>query len=289
MINLYFKFMLKNVIEVPPSLDMINDAKTTLFSIFTRYGDTIIDLVIIKEFIELYPNKQYLLICPKQMKPYVNEILPSIECFAFNKRNIFELYRAIKLLKSRSFDVGFNPWSNGLDSSFFLSFCKNFLFYKDFDRPQVINHYQVVRRYLKLPEKNWRINKLNLKKDYSKILICPQSTDNRRNITNEELDKLILEYIGIYSYPQITIASMDKTYFRDGCKSFYLEKSFNSSKLFLSIIKNSSLVVCSDSGPLHIALALKKDLIVIMKSTKPEDVINYNSTLLIRDKNLLND
>ena len=77
---------------------------------------------------------------------------------------------------------------------------------------------------------------------------------------------------------------MDKTYFRDGCKSFYLEKSFNSSKLFLSIIKNSSLVVCSDSGPLHIALALKKDLIVIMKSTKPEDVINSSSTLLIRDK-----
>ena len=164
MINLYFKFMLKNVILDPPSLDLINDAKTTLFSIFTRYGDTIINLVIIKEFIELHPNKQYLLICPKQMKPYVNEILPSIECFAFNKRNIFELYRAVKLLKRRSFDVGFNPWSNGLDSSFFLSFCKNFLFYKDFDRPQVINHYQVVRRYLKLPEKSWRINKLNLKK-----------------------------------------------------------------------------------------------------------------------------
>ena len=63
----------------------------------------------------------------------------------------------------------------------------------------------------------------------------------------------------------------------------------SSGRLFLSTIKNSSLVVCSDSGPLHIALALKKDLIVVMRSTKPEDVINSNSTLLVNDKNLLND
>ena len=33
-----------------------------LFSIFTRYGDTIIDLMIVKEFVKKYPNKDYLII-----------------------------------------------------------------------------------------------------------------------------------------------------------------------------------------------------------------------------------
>ena len=130
MINYFLKIKIRQVQSVPPSLKNIQESKKVLFSIFTRYGDTVIDLVVIKEFIELYPDKEYLIICPKQMKPYVNEILPLIECFAFNKRNPIELVKAVRLLKNRIFDIGFNPWSNGLDSSFYLTFCNKFLFYK---------------------------------------------------------------------------------------------------------------------------------------------------------------
>ena len=282
MINYYLKFKTNQVQSNPPSLEEIKESKNILFSIFTRYGDTIIDLVVIKEFIKLYPNKEYLILCPKQMEPYVNEILPSIECFAFNKRNPLELIRAIMLLKSRTFDIGFNPWSNGLDSSFYLSFCNKFLFYKDFEKPKVINHYQVVRRYLKLPEKDWYVNKLNLKKSYNKILICPQSTDTLRSISNEQLDKLIVDLNKSYNNPEIIIASMKESFFRPGCKRLKFEKSANASKLFLELMKKSTLVISSDSGPLHIALALKKDLIALMQSTKPQDVINSGSFLLIK-------
>ena len=166
MINFFLKHKMKKITSSPPSFYDIKKSRKILFSIFTRYGDSIIDLVVIKEFIELYPKKEYLILCPRQMRPYVNEFLPTIECIAFNKRNIFEMFKVNKLLKKRMFNIGFNPWSNGLDSSYFISYCDKFLFYKDFNKPSIVNHYQVVRQYLKLPDKDWMINKLNLKKSY---------------------------------------------------------------------------------------------------------------------------
>jgi ADP-heptose:LPS heptosyltransferase len=138
-----------------------------------------------------------------------------------------------------------------------------------------------VRRYLKLPEKDWVINELILKESYKKILICPQSTDTNRNLPGERLDRLILDFNKMYNQPEIIIASMDKSYFRDGCNKFILEKTAHSSEKFLDLIKKSSLIVCSDSGPLHIALALKKDLLAFMKITMPDIVINSGSCLII--------
>jgi len=281
MINYFLKYKMKKITSSTPNIDDIKKSSKILFSIFTRYGDTIIDLVVIKEFIECYPKKEYLILCPRQMKPYVGELLPTIECIAFNKRNLFEMLRVDRLLKKRKFDIGFNPWSNGLDSCYFISYCDKFLFYKDFDKPSIINHYQVVRRYLKLPEKDWVINKLILKKSYQDILICPHSTDINRNLPGEQLDRLILDFQKMYQQPEITIASMDKSDFREGCSKFILEKKAHSSEQFLDLIKKSALVVCSDSGPLHIALALKKDLLVFMRITIPDIVINSGSCLLI--------
>ena len=89
MINYFLKHKMKKITSFPPSVDDIKKSSKILFSIFTRYGDTIIDLVVIKEFIECYPEKEYLILCPRQMKPYVSELLPTIECIAFNKRNLW--------------------------------------------------------------------------------------------------------------------------------------------------------------------------------------------------------
>ena len=281
MINYYLKYKTRKISSIPPTSHDIKESRKILFSIFTRYGDTIINLMIVKEFVKKYPNKDYLIICPKQMKPYVEEFLPSLKCKAFNKRNLFEIANVIKLLKNERFDIGFNPWSNGLDSCYFISLCKKFLFYKDFDKPSNINHYQVVRRYLQLPEKKWKVNNLNLQENYTKILVCPHSTDANRNLPIEKMDQIILEFKNRYDSPEIVIASMDKSYFRDHCKKFMFEKSVHSSKQFLELMKQSSLVVCSDSGPLHIALALKKNLIAKMISTEPHVVINTGSRLII--------
>ncbi|MDB0021112.1 hypothetical protein N9E74_01350 [Candidatus Pseudothioglobus singularis] len=281
MINYYLKYKTRKISSIPPSIEDIKVSGKILFSIFTRYGDTIIDLMIIKEFVKKYPNKDYLIICPKQMEPYVKEFLPNLKCKAFNKRNLFEMANVIKLLKSERFDIGFNPWSNGLDSCYFISFCKKFLFYKDFERPSNINHYQVVRRYLQLTEKKWKVNDLTLQEKYAKILICPHSTDPNRNLSIEKMNQIIFELQNTYNRPKIVIASMDKSYFRDDCQKFIFEKSDHSSKKFLKLMRESSLVVCSDSGPLHIALALKKDLVAFMISTDPKIVINTGSRLII--------
>ena len=282
MINYYLKYKTRKISSIPPSIEDIKVSGKILFSIFTRYGDTIIDLMIIKEFVKKYPNKDYLIICPKQMEPYVKEFLPNLKCKAFNKRNLFELAKVIKLLKNERFDIGFNPWSNGLDSCYFISFCKKFLFYKDFDRPSNINHYQVVRRYLQLPEKKWKVNDLSLQENYTKILICPHSTDSNRNLPIEKMNQIIFELQNTNNQPEIVIASMDKSYFRDDCQKFIFKKSDHSSKKFLKLMRESSLVVCSDSGPLHIALALKKDLLAFMISTDPEIVINTGSCVIIQ-------
>ena len=281
MINYYLKYKIGKISSKPPSSDDIKESEKILFSIFTRYGDTIIDLMIVKEFVKKYPNKDYLIICPKQMEPYVNEFLPNLKCKAFNKRNLFEMAKVMKLLKNESFDIGFNPWSNGLDSCYFISFCKKFLFYKDFERPRNINHYQVVRRYLQLTEKKWKVSDFTLKEKYTKILICPHSTDPNRNLPTEKMNQIIFKLQNTYNRPEIVIASMDKSYFRDDCQKFIFEKSDHSSKQFLKLMRESSLVVCSDSGPLHIALALRKDLMAFMISTDPKIVINTGSRLII--------
>mgnify|MGYP001178714344 FL=1 len=85
----------------------------------------------------------------------------------------------------------------------------------------------------------------------------------------------------MYNCPEITIASSEKSNFRDGCKKFIFEKTAHSSEHFLELMKTSSLVVCSDSGPLHIGLALKKDLLLFMSSTEPEIVVNSGSFLQV--------
>ena len=87
----------------------------------------------------------------------------------------------------------------------------------------------------------------------------------------------------MYNQPEITIASMDKSFFREGCNKFILEKSAHSSEQFIDLIKKSALIICSDSGPLHIALALKKDLLAFMRITIPDIVINSGSSLKINE------
>ena len=272
--------------DFSPSIQDVKDSSTVLFSLFTRYGDTIIDLVVIKEFIEHYPDKDYLILCPRQMKPYVNELLPNIECIALNKRNLFDMIKINRKLKKWQPDIGFNPWSSGLDSCYFLTYCKKYLCYKDFNRPKVINHYQVVRRYLLLPERDWKIHQLILKNNYQRILICPQSTDKNRSIAEDDIDTLISDFNIKYHNPEITIASMEKSNFRDDCNQFLFKKTAQSSKCFINLVKDSELIICSDSGPLHIALALNKDLLAIFKSTNPEIVVKSNCNLQINNLDL---
>lgn len=279
MISFFLNYKTKNVVQHRPTVEDIKRSKKILFALFTRYGDTVIDLVVIKKFIDIYPDKEYWILCPRQMKPYVRVLLSDVGCLELNKRNWLDMYRINRFLRKKQFDIGFNPWSNGIDSCFFVSYCKKFLFYKDFERPDAINHYEVVRKYLQLPAREWRIRDLQLNNDYKSILLCPQSTDTTRSISNDELDQMILKLSSRFDNPRITIASMDKAFFRTGCHRFLFEKNQKSSVKFLRLVGRSDLLVCSDSGPLHIASALGKHLIAIFRTTSPEIVVNSGTTL----------
>ena len=281
MINWFLKYKTKQLINFKINIVDIQNSKKILFCLFTRYGDTIIDLVVIKEFIDQFPDKDYLILCPKQMTPYVNELIPNIRCININKRNLFEMLKIDLILKKWKPDIGFNPWSNGIDSHYFLSYCKKYEFYKLFIKPEIINHYQVVRRYLKLKDKDWKIITLILKESYKKILICPQSTDVDRSITEAQLDEIINKVKVDFKSSEITIASMSMCFLRDNSSYFLFEKNANSSQNFIKLLKDSDLIICSDSAPLHIASAFNKHVIAVFNSTIPETVINSGDELSI--------
>ena len=74
---------------------------------------------------------------------------------------------------------------------------------------------------------------------------------------------------------------MRESHFRVDCKNFFLKKTQKTSKEFIQLIKENDLLICPDSGPLHISLALKKDVIFFIRTTIPEIVINSGSKLKI--------
>ena len=281
MINAFLKYKISEKYNDYPNQSDIKEAKKVLFALFTRYGDTIIDLVVIKEFVNHYPLKEYLVLCPKQMKPYFSELIPKIKCIGINKRNYIDMIKLDSYLKKWSPDIAFNPWSFGLESSFFLTYSKKYHFYKSYKNSEIINHYAVVRKYLSLPEKIWRIEATAMNRDYKRVLICPESTDNERSISNEQLDRIINDAMINFENPIITIASLSSYYLRSNCNSFIFKKTDKSSKKFIKLVKDSGLVICADSAPLHIASVLKKNIVAVFNSTTPEIVLNSGSQVIL--------
>jgi len=281
MINFFLQLASKNFKSETISIQDIHKSKKILFALFTRYGDTIINLVIIREFIEIFPGKDYMVLCPIQMQPYVEEILPNIKVISVNKRNFFQMLYANKVLKKWKPDIGFNPWSNGLDSCFFISYSKKYQCYREFKFKNPINHYEVVRNYLKTPTKKFFLTKDKPKSAYKKILICPESTDWNRSMSLNELNLLIEKIRATYS-ADLTIAAISSVFKsrNSNINFFQFSKSRESSKNFIGIIKSHDLVFTVDSAPLHLSIALNIDTFPIFKSTSEALVLNTNSKVI---------
>jgi len=266
-VKLIFKHISKKLNRnLKVTQDDILKANKILFSVFSRYGDSIISFKIIDEFVKKYPNKKYYLITAPQFFPYAKEIVTfsNVKHIKFNKKNPINLVYLTLFLKKENIDLAFNPWSFGEDSEYFLFFAKKYISFKNFKRfTKIDNLYDRVREYLYLPiYKNKEVENFDI--DYNaKTLIAPYSTDITKNLSKENV--LFLKKL----FPNSILAlPSDKSYLFNG-KKFIFKKSEKKSKEFLSLLKEIDLFIGVDSGPLHLALALNKKSIGIFGPTSP--------------------
>ncbi len=271
----------------------IANASKILFSVFGRYGDSIIAFKIIKEFIDRYPNKKYVLITTNQLFPYAERILaPStVEMYHINKRkNIIRLWTLISMLKKNPMDVGFNPLCNGEDSKFFITFARKFSFYNVFSLKKAaqrgnraINFYNRGREYLLLPEKSFSCNRAEIAGGKN-VLICPFSTDKKKNMDTLSLKKLCAQICKSYPQAKITIAVTADEKLQDlkelEFRQFIFKKNLATSKNFLTLLDGIDLFFGVDSGPLHLATVMGIPSIGIFGPGAPEIVIDPASKIV---------
>ena len=95
MINAFLRHKVKNLSSSAIKLKDIQNANKVLFALFTRYGDTIIDLVVIQEFVEKHPSKD----SKNRLKPrQLNQVIQLSV-----KKYMVEYFLKIKLFVFRQF------------------------------------------------------------------------------------------------------------------------------------------------------------------------------------------
>jgi ADP-heptose:LPS heptosyltransferase len=283
---IYKKYAKKIDKSMKVSKDEIEQSKTILFSVFSRYGDGIIAFMIIKEFILKYTDKEYILITSLQHYPYAKEILkefPNITIKCFNKRNPLSIFILSKYLKTKNIDLGFNPASFGDDSVYFILFAKKysaFKYCKQFTDKN--NSYDKVREYFHLDlKKEKEAIDFKINKDM-KVLIAPISTEIPRSLSIENI-KFLQNY---FKNSVLALPKNEAKNFKNS-NLFIFKKNQKSSLEFIKLLKEVDLFIGVDSGPLHIALALNKKSIGIFGPTAPSVILNNKQEIkIIRDKRL---
>jgi len=268
----------KNIQDFKITLEDIKNAKKILFVIFGRYGDSVIGFHESLNFIEKYPNKEYLFITSSQNYPYFLDKCKdykNCKIVKFNKKNIFKILPLILIIQK--FDLGFNTYSWGRESEFLISFAKKFNFFFNIQKSLTDNYYNIARKYLLLPPKNTILNKINLD-NVKSILICPESTERRRSLTQDHLNYLVDKYKKF----TITVAHSNK--YKTNCQEFIFSKK--KSENFLNILKQSDLIISIDSAPLHLAMLYNKKIYAIFSSSVPTNVLTSGYIKIFRNNKL---
>ncbi len=269
----------------PQDLDR---AGKVLFALFSRYGDVIISLSVIKEFIKKYPDKKYYLVTSRQMHPYAQRLLAGQgTVMSFNKRkNPIRLMKIIALLKREKIDLGFNPWSSGDEAKFIISYAHKFSFYTNFHG--ISNLYDRIRDYLGLPQEDrvlptWNLDNIN------RMVICPFSTAAAKNLTNGDLLLLLQQVRERFPGAAITIAipPREAQQVKGLEKLFVFRKTRAGSAAFLNLLEKADLVISVDTGPLHLADKLGLRTIGIFGPTTPRSVLDrVTQVVALRDPGL---
>jgi len=290
MINYLFQRRLKKTQDrageiTPQDLDQ---AQKVVFALFARYGDVIISLSVIKEFIKKYPDKKYFLVTSHQMSPYAQRLLDDqVTVMSFNKRrNPIRLMKIVALLKREKIDLGFNPWSSGNEAKFITSYARKFDFYTGFQG--ISNLYDRVRDYLGLPHEDRMMPAWNLD-NVNHIVICPFSTAVAKSLVNGDLHNLLQQVRQRFPGAAITIAvpPPEAQHLKGREKIFVFRKTRAASQAFLNLLEKADLVISVDAGPLHLADKLGLRTIGIFGPTTPQGVLDRATRVVaLRDGTL---
>lgn len=268
----------------PLTADDIKNSSTILFSVFSRYGDSIIAFRAINEFMALNAGKSFILVTSPQMVPYARRIIKGkMELYAANKRkNPIKFLAIANMLHRRNIDIGLNPWSHGDDSKFFITFAKKFSVFGTFlTHSKEHNLYERVREYLLLEPAEDVVAKPDLCAA-SNILLSPFSTDVTKSLTSSDVGALISQIRQRFPGAKITVAVEEKERgsFRADTDVFVFGKSLKRSEAFLRLLESSDLFIGVDAGPLHLADALGISAIGIFGPTAPETILDRTSAIL---------
>lgn len=255
-----------------------------LFSVFSRYGDSIIAFRAINEFMARYAEKSFILVTSPQMVPYARRIIQGkMELYEVNKRkNPIKFLTIANMLRRRNIDIGLNPWSHGDDSKFFITFAKKFSVFGAFlNHSKEDNLYERVRKYLLLEAAAVAVAKPDLCA-VSKILLSPFSTDVTKSLSSNDVEALICQIRQRFPGAKITAAiqEKDRGSLRTDTDVFVFGKNLKRSEAFLRLLDSSDLFIGVDAGPLHLADALGVSAIGIFGPTAPESILDRSSAIL---------
>lgn len=279
--------------DAPIARDEITAARQILFAVFARYGDSVIAFKSIDRFISLHPGKDYIVLTTHQALPYARALIQTpARLYGINKRrDPIKLIRLIRMLQRQPPDVGFNPWSHGLESNWFISYCKRFYFFRSFDATNsALNHYEKLRRYLLLPLPASCPPTMPPHR-VERILLVPFSTDVQRSLNRDEVKMLIRELRRQYPSALLTLALMESE--RAIIEHQWVDDIFAFGKTqarsieFLALLERTDLFVGVDSGPLHLADALRVPSIAFFGPTAPAKVLDQDTCVAAFEKSTL--
>jgi len=166
-----------------------------------------------------------------------------------------------------------------MESEYLISFARKYKFFINSKCNHRDNVYNTNRCYLLLDRVEFEVNEFDIS-NFQKILICPESSEDRRTLTQSQLDYVI----NFFKDKEIIVA-MTKNRFKTDKNKFYFNKK-NSNK-FLDLVKQVDLVVSVDSGLIHIAMLYDKNIIALFSSSLPEKALNSKKNIKIIRHNKL--
>ena len=271
--------------SLPIDAEKIAQARSILFAVFARYGDSVIAFKIMDEFITRHPDKDYLVITTHQALPYARVLLHHpVRLVGVNKRyDPLRMLRLVWALRRSPPDIGLNPWSHGMESEYFASFARRFHFYgKAIRYDRDYNLYRRLREYLQMPiaAPARRMPDIG---DVRRVVLAPFSTDLRKSLDAADLNRVLAFVCRRFPAAATTLVGLPgelAAAANRGETKLVLGKSDASSKAFLALLRSADLFIGVDAGPLHLADALGVPTIGLFGPTAPETILDSNSGIL---------